>query len=195
MTADTEVLFPLRVAQAAADRLCHLLSPMCRRIEVAGEIRRLRPAVAGIDLLAIPKIEPYEEPSPGDLFDAKVRKEHHYLWEVLDRVVPEYQVKGEAMRRFLRDDEDLSRPIRTTIYTADRDNWGYMLLLRTGPEKFNAHVLASLHRQALKGHEGRIYPVIYNLQPHSEPLPAREEEDVFRLAGLKPLPPAQRSWS
>jgi len=49
--------FPLEVAEKIASALLTKLAPHAERIEIAGSIRRRRPDVGDIDLVAIPKLE------------------------------------------------------------------------------------------------------------------------------------------
>ena len=49
---------PLALAVAIAEEVRALLAPACERLEVAGSIRRRRPDVGDVELVAVPKTAP-----------------------------------------------------------------------------------------------------------------------------------------
>ena len=59
---------PLVVAEAVAMRLSDLLAPSCDRLMIGGSIRRRRPEVGDIELIAIPRMV---AASPGSLIDIR----------------------------------------------------------------------------------------------------------------------------
>ncbi len=62
---------PIRLADAnpIAQRLHELLRPACERVAIAGSIRRAKPLVADIELVAMPLVE---EEDGGDLWGTPV---------------------------------------------------------------------------------------------------------------------------
>ena len=70
MTTDTKQRIPLADAERLAGELVRFLGRVCERIEVAGSIRRQRPEVGDIELVAVPKL--VAAPGQVDLFGVQV---------------------------------------------------------------------------------------------------------------------------
>lgn len=192
---------PLRLATAVADELARLLEPACERIIVAGSIRRLRPYVHDIELLAIPKVELVK--SGDELFAGGPEKPFNLLWEALDgflegRVFNAYIRKGDKSRSFRwpiheRETEAIPPAIQVDLSTTTKLGWGWMSVVRTGAVGFSKHVASCLKFKGFIGHEGRVYHRVGDL-PRGDAIGTPSESDVFRLAGMAPVEPAERSW-
>lgn len=196
---ETRKLYPLRIVERVAEDLAATLSQACLRIEIAGGIRRRKPAVSDIDLVAIPKIERYREKVGEDLFGQVewAEREHHFLWERLDRFNKEYSQKGKLKRQFLWPLEELETSIKVDLHTCDAQNWGYIFLIRTGSWRFSKHVVTELLKHSLCGAGGRVWHALGpDSEPHGDAIATPEEIDVFRMIGRnKVVPPAERSWT
>lgn len=210
---DTKVRRPLRVLSSVAEHLARILAPACARIEVAGSIRRLRPEVADIELVAIPKIESYVKPVPG-LFgeDQGEEAEHNFLWAALEGLGDRVQWirRGEKARAFWYPLEEGGGQVQVDLYTACPENWGLILLIRTGSDKFSRDIVTRLARARRPSFEGWVRDASRtppkNITPQGMPewsdaekarmhvLPTPEESDVFRLALCGQVEPANRSW-
>lgn len=195
---DTEKLYALRHAQVRAEELALALENACVRIAVAGEIRRLRPAVSTIELVAIPKMEKKIVENPALLFDPGAalsqEVEHNFLWEALDGFIKSYATRTETCRKFLWPIEETGESIPVRVVTCDERNWGLIYLRSTGSEKFVAYVHAALRKHSLVAKNGRVWPAIGpDLQPISDPLSVPEEEDLFRHLRMKFVPAVDRS--
>jgi DNA polymerase/3'-5' exonuclease PolX len=192
---------PLADADWLAEEVVDLLAPFCDRIAVAGSIRRRRPDVGDIEIVAIPKTEK----RVADLFGEQ--------YEDVDLL-------GEAVARFLDEGELKPRPDKnghTTVngksrrllycgaaldlFTTDADCWGSIFLLRTGPGEFNKQLVlkASAGGWLPRGFffkDGRVWklppPYDASLVEYAKPVPTPEEEDVFRVLGYEYVPPEQR---
>lgn len=101
----------LEVAQKIANEVVKRLSPYCRRIEVAGSIRRRKPQVNDIDLVLIPK----------DLWNL-----HAELMEL-----GQMKMSGKKIMRVMIGNTQVD------IYVADEDTWDTLLLIRTGSKENN----------------------------------------------------------
>ena len=101
----------LERAQKIAAAVVKRLSPYCRRIEVAGSIRRRKPQVNDIDLVLI----------PNDL-----RTLHHEIMG-LGKV----RMSGMKIMRVMVGN------VQVDIYIADEDTWATLLLIRTGSVQNN----------------------------------------------------------
>lgn len=191
---------PLRVAQNVADELARLLEPACLRIAVAGSIRRRRPYVHDVELVAIPKIEMVRE--VGDLFGGR-EVPYNLLWKALDgflegRRFNAYLKKGDKFRSFrwpIHERETVSVPlsVQVDLFTTSKVGWGWIYLVRTGSSTFSKHVATCLKAKGFIGHEGRVYHRVAD-KPWGDAIGTPCEADVFRLAGLEPAEPAERSW-
>ena len=110
----------LAQAQKIAAEVVKRLSPYCRRIAVAGSIRRKKPMVNDIDIVLI----------PSD------------LWLLHAELLKMGQVKmsGAKIIRVMIGIRQVD------IYVADEETWATLLLIRTGSKESNIH-LASLAKK------------------------------------------------
>jgi DNA polymerase/3'-5' exonuclease PolX len=147
-------------AEAVAD-----LAPFCARIEIAGSIRRRRPEVGDIEIVAISKRElnpdsllPEYERSPG--FIATVNR-----WPA---------IRGQATGKYTQ--RLLPEGIKLDLFTACLDNWGLILAIRTGSAAFSRKVLAcGWVRAGFRSVGGLLRDA------RNEITPIQEERDLFRL--------------
>lgn len=160
----------LEQALEIAERIKSDLAPHCERIEIAGSIRRRKPEVGDIELVAIPK--PYDT----GLFASGIAT-------IIDRWP---KVRGELPCRYTQ--RTLPEGIALDLFFATADNWGLIYAIRTGSADFSHHVLASgWSRNGYKSIDGMI-------TRDGKPFPMREETDLFRLAGVPYTPPEARIW-
>lgn len=114
----------LAAAQSIAERLLEEMTPYCERISIAGSVRRRRPEVGDIEIVAIPK--PYET----GMFASGIAT-------VLDRWPV---VRGQLPCRYTQ--RILPEGIALDFFVAEPANWGLILAIRTGPAKFSHEILA-----------------------------------------------------
>ena len=103
----------LEFAKKLAAELIAELTPVTTRIEVAGSIRRQRPAVRDIDLVLIPKNQ--------GLLDNKLRELG-------------CQFGGPKIRRLVY------KGALVDIYIATPETWATLLLIRTGSTRHNVYL-------------------------------------------------------
>lgn len=110
----------LERAQKIADEVVKRLSPYCRRIEIAGSIRRRKATVNDIDLVLI----------PSD------------LWNLQHEIMGLGQVKmsGTKIMRVTVNSAQVD------IYVASEETWATLLLIRTGSKENNIR-LATLAKR------------------------------------------------
>jgi DNA polymerase/3'-5' exonuclease PolX len=83
--------------------------------------------------------------------------------------------------------------LQLDLFLAQPDNWGLTLLVRTGSAAFSTAMLARWKRRQGIGRDqpgsvdGRL------VTPDGRAVPTPEEESVFRLVGMQPVPPERRS--
>lgn len=121
---------PYAQALPVAQEIVGKLRPYCHRIEVAGSLRRQRPLVGDIEIVAMAKypigiFEPdYKQPSALDLFFEGN--------DVRLLIGGKLYKKGqrERQKRFMY------AGYQVDLFLAVPENWGLILWLRTGSESF-----------------------------------------------------------
>jgi DNA polymerase/3'-5' exonuclease PolX len=161
-------------ARAIAERAKASLAPFCTRIEIAGSIRRRKPVVKDIELVAIPR------QLPSGLFGDENIVDPDFC-----RVVERWPaIKGRPTDKYTQ--RRLPEGIVLDLFMANADNWGAILLIRTGDRDFSAHMIGSvLPRQGYRQKDGYVWK-------HGVKVPVPEEIEVFRLAGMDFVEPSQR---
>jgi len=150
------------------------LAPHCDRIEIAGSIRRKKPEVKDIEIVAIPK------PWGTGLF----------LDGVAEVVSQWKKVKGDVennpeckyTQRILPDG------IKLDLFFCVPENWGLTFATRTGPADYSHHVLAA--GWVTRGYKS-IEGFLWNAGKRYD---VREEEDLFKRIALPFVPPELRQW-
>lgn len=164
--------YPLAEARRIASEVVEELRPFCKRIELAGSIRRKKPMVGDAEILLIP-----EEYSTGLLENG--------LASIVNRWP---KVKGEleyGKTKYTKREHPSG--IKLDIFFAEEGNWGAQLAIRTGPAEYSHKVLArGWVRNGFKSEGGYLWK-------DGKRYEAPEEEDLFRLAGVKYVPPEDRN--
>jgi DNA polymerase (family 10) len=172
----------LKLADSIAAELCRSLSGGCDKIAVAGSVRRRRPAVHDIDIVAIPK---YGEGLPQTLFGDRERI------SFLDVELTSLESRGmlrtlergpKAIRLEVAPEE-----VPVDLYIASPQTWATLLLIRTGSREHNIR-LCSLARDLgmqLKADGSGLF--------RGGAIVARDsEESIFEALGLRYVPPEYR---
>jgi DNA polymerase (family 10) len=171
----------LAAAQAIADRIIADLAPYCEpgRCVVAGSVRRRKADVGDLEVVAIPRRV------TADLFGA------------VTVVMPEFAalvnrwpaVKGLPSGRYTQ--RRLPEGINLDLFMATADNWGNILLLRTGPADFSKRFVADwLPAKGYYSENGYLCHVVGGL---GQRIAVPEEADLFRLAGIPWINPEDRT--
>lgn len=167
----------LEEVKQIAEKYLNLLKPHCWRIEIAGSIRREKPEVKDIEIVAIPR----------DLigFSNEVNK--------LEKV------KGEPMGKYTQ--RILSEGIKLDLFMANERNWGLIFAIRTGSAEFSHKVLArGWVRAGYKSVNGMLRQNCFlqeladknKTQVFGQIIDVREEKDLFNLIGVPYIEPNQR---
>lgn len=144
-------------ALAIAEETMDTLHPYCRRIAIAGSIRRLKPEPNDIEIVAIP--HPYET----GLFESGIAIVVN-KWKKL---------KGSLPCKYTQ--RMLPQGIKLDLFLATPENWGLIFAIRTGSAQYVHQVLAKEWvRQGYYSHQGM-------LMRKNKPVPIPEEEDLFSL--------------
>jgi DNA polymerase/3'-5' exonuclease PolX len=185
----------LAQAGAIAHDIAEKIRPYCHRVHVAGSIRRQQPEVKDIEIVAIPKWE--DVPDDSDLFgertihrnllhrwansfDASYGCGIEWIKPGVAEIVP-WGVKedGKYWRGLL------GTGIKLDLFLATPENFGMILLIRTGSADFSRELVTFAKYHSKPVADGRLTIA-------GVPVETPEEADVFRLLGLKYIEPQSR---
>lgn len=169
-------------AEEIAQALVAQMRPHCERIQIAGSIRRQKPTVGDIEIVAIPRWEP--RPDPSSLFGEDVQANALYAdWaqtagiEWLKGCKPE----GKWWQGLTPDGPQLD------LFLVNERNWGNQLLIRTGCAEFSQAVVTHAADYGFPFRDG------YVLGRDFRQLEMPTERDVFELLGLEYVEPEART--
>lgn len=181
----------IRARQAAADVVA-LLAPACRKIEVAGGIRRGKADPKDVAIVCVAKPltarpvfgEASSALPPLEALVAELVRTRQLEFDPhLKRAGPKYKrLRVHAHGQWLPID----------LFIVEADSFGYQLAIRTGDQTFS-------HQLVTKQSEGGLMPRGYFHQggqlKHLERgvIPVPDEESYFRELGLPTVPPAERN--
>ena len=158
-----------------AHHLLDALAPYCERIELAGSLRRQKPMVGDIEIVAIPR-------RPKNIFGEPL----YVLPTLLDEFLAGKVVFAKDGPRY--------KQFPYSKYTVDlflptADTWGSVFTIRTGSADFTHWLVSQQPRGAapfgVHFDGGRLYA-------HGRLLTTTEEADVFAAVGLAYIDPADR---
>lgn len=173
----TGTRLPLAYAERLAARVVELLKRGCERIEVAGSIRRKKPDVGDVEIVAVPKFLPvapthmFERPPLASALDTELEV------LALGRVIvqhPERPANGEKYKRLW-----LPKPgaqLDLFIVTPPAE-WGPLFAIRTGPAEYAKRLVTALQAKRWRCHEGRVF------DQEGGHVPCPEEKDFFAACG------------
>lgn len=164
-------------ARAIAENVIERLRPSCERIEIAGSIRRRKPEVKDIELVAIPKV--FEERDLfGELLNS-ISMLDKVEWGRYDTVIK----NGSRYKQIVID----ARINLDLFIVLPPAQWGVIFAIRTGPADYSRWLVTQQRY-------GGAMPAGYFVQegqlwgPHGI-IPTPEESDFFAEIGLIcPLP-------
>lgn len=170
---------PLARAERWAAEIAGQLRAYCARLEIAGSIRRRRPTVNDIDLVCQPRVG-----QRAALFARCREKAQKVLLDGRINLVV-VLTSGLQIDLFIAADRDLdwfddappqNRP----------DNFGSVLLCRTGSKGFNVWLADRARGLGLHWHPYR------GIMRHDGVLAAASEADIFAALDLPFIPPERR---
>jgi DNA polymerase/3'-5' exonuclease PolX len=152
-----------------------LLEPHSDRIEIAGSIRRRKPDVKDIEIVAIPK--PYE---PAGFFESGLASVVNQ-WE---------KVKGELIYGECKYTQRiLPEGIKLDLFFAEPGNWGLQFAIRTGSADYSHKVLAGgWVKLGYHSNGGYLYK---EGEYHRKEF--REERELFEFIGVDYCAPELRN--
>jgi DNA polymerase/3'-5' exonuclease PolX len=176
-----------------AEHVVDLLQPGCKRIEIAGGLRRLKPDPHDIEIVAIPDLRPPRltffpvYPTILDAIIASLARgdEDDFLTHLI--------LNGPMMKQFaISQDGGQHWPIKVDLFLVKPpSDWGVLYLIRTGPSDFSHWIVTQkLHGGGLPNgyrvEDGRI------LSTSNENIPCPEEIDFLKFCGLAWIEPSRR---
>jgi len=167
---------PLARAEAIAAKIIEVLSPHCKRIEVAGSIRRKRPTVRDIDIVAWPRdraaidailVERCAIISSGPQITAATLRDGTHL-DVF----------------YAMDERNIGDLFTPRVFPS---NWGSVLLCRTGSLRHNIFLVEHAKTLGLK------WAPYDGVMRGGVCVAAESECAIFDALGLEFVPPEERS--
>lgn len=187
---------PLSEARVLADELVGLLADACRRLEVAGSVRRGKPDVGDIELLAIPRLDGQMQ---KDLFGAPVAAPMSLLDLRVDSLLqagvlaPRLNVNGQQSigpkNKFL-----LYQDFAVDLFITTLEGWAVSLVIRTGPADFNKAIVTRRSQYGLCPDHLQVHvgPGQIVHRRDQEVVPTATEAEVFEVLGIPWLEPSDR---
>lgn len=183
-------LMPLADARRLAEALMDEMAPHCHRLELAGSVRRGRPEVKDLELVAIPRWD--EIPDPEDLFGERALRVNR-LWE---------WANGTSLVRWLKPGTperepwppkpdgkywrgELENGAMLDLFLTVPERWGIIYLIRSGPAEFSQAVVTHALRVGRPCRDGA-------LTHDGFPIVTIDEADAFAALGLRYVPPEER---
>lgn len=156
-------------AKSIADKYVNLFRPFCKRIEIAGSIRRKRPEVGDIEIVCI--------------------RDTRQLYQWKELIDGFRIIKGTAVGKYVQ--LNLKDGINLDLFMCFENNFGLIYAIRTGSAEYSHQVLAvGWNRAGYTSKEGVLYPDEKN--PLKEKIYIREEEELFKLIGIPYVEPEKR---
>ena len=199
---------PFAFALACAQAYKEMLGPCCKRIEIAGSLRRHKPLVHDIELVAI-------ENNIGDIQSRLARfrfdRELVNFWKkrgtrylafldlqpecgpfIYKNVIPaeagNYLNCAKAATNL--------RPVPVDIFLSQPEYWGWTFFIRTGSHEWNLAVMQEMNRRGYRTENNKTFLPKKVLPAKAgtnlEYIQFREESEIFDLLGLPYLEPWER---
>lgn len=185
--SQTDRKLPLAQARSHADRILAELASACKRIEIAGSIRREKAEVGDIEIVAIPLPD-------HDLFGEPSGTQ---LEPRLERLVRDGFLRpvrgGDYFKQFVIP----AAECKLDLFLCDHDTWGMIFTQRTGSSAFSHRLVTQRDRRTSDGQWGLLPEDLRvrngRIMRGLRALHTPEEEDVFIMAEIDWIPPKDRS--
>lgn len=169
---------PLAVARDVANQLVEQMAPHCKRIEVAGSIRRCRLEIGDIEIVCVPTVELYDL-TDAWLSSGVIRHRDPRCW-------------GNRLRSFRLNVKNLEESVQVDLFLQpDPATWGVNMLLRTGSAEFSRKMVTKRSQDGFMPDHFRVYDA--RVWAGAKLLDTPEEQDIFALWGMDYVLPPQRS--
>lgn len=184
---------PLATALHYATQIVSWLNPYCHRLTIAGSIRRARPWVNDIDIVAIPIIT-----EATDMLGAVIARKNHCLQFLQDYVT---QANPSASKHttphFISggENEDSKQILiqlpkcQLDLWFATPETFATRLLMRTGSKEHNIWLCERAANRSLRWNP---YAGLSDPASPGAFLPAETEEQLYNYLGLEFIAPQNR---
>lgn len=180
MSAATKT--PLAEAQQTAEHITAALTPFCYRIAIAGSIRRQRPFVGDIEIVALPQ---RQTDLLGNAVPGLMPLEAFLREKKVTIIKGGYDPKKKALQKYIQ--FKYGRYAVDLFLPETAAHWGSIFTIRTGSHEFNMWLMKTRARQVnVKFISGLLYT--WQRQPIATP----EEADVFAALQMEFVPPSER---
>lgn len=175
----------LSEASAIADKVLRHIAPALDRGEVAGSIRRQKPIVGDVEIVAIS--------TQRDQLLKLLEDVGQHIKPGVPGAVP---WAPKAAAKYLR--VRLNEGMNLDLFLATPNNWGGLFMMRTGSgadldgNSFNGFVPGIFSRWKKMSGGGRMTECMPTM-PSGEQLWVPEEQDFFEILEMDFVPPVQRT--
>lgn len=189
----------LKQAQEVAGRVLSRMRPYCVRVALAGSVRREVPQVKDIEIVFQPRMVPSSfgrEDAVATLFDV-ADVEGEQLAPATEVMVRDLSSSGfwHLDTKLKRDGERYKRlvceGVVVELFRASEVNWGYILVLRTGPAEFGHHLVMAQWEGGFLPVDVRVADGLVRRRGVVVPVPS--EQEFFAIWGLDYIAPTHRS--
>lgn len=172
----------LVTAKQIADSIVEAIGPACTRAHVAGSIRRQKPEVKDIEIVAI--VNDYDE----------LYKQLAPFGRFIKPGVPDIiDWPPKAKARYVR--MLVNESVKLDLFVANPSNFGALFAMRTGsgigPNGTLGFIPGLFSAWKKKSGGGRMVNCMPTT-PDKVSIPVPEEEDFFKLCGVEWVPPEMR---
>lgn len=188
-----------RTAEQIANKFAALITGVCDQLEIAGSLRRMRPDVGDIEIVAVPKVVD----RPTGLFS-----EITAPLNLLDEMLGHMEREGEITRRAAGESQRTAwgpHYKRLTfegapfdLFTPEAARFGLILCIRTGPAAWSHQLVTPRDRKTRDGRDGLMPPYLrvqdgwLTERTSGRRIETPTERDVFGRMELRWLEPADR---
>lgn len=183
-----------------AEQLVEYFRPACKRIEIAGSVRRCKPEVKDIEIVAIPDLTPL--PKPKLEFGKPIPIVHKTMLDAMIFEMKESEAiflhkSGERYKKFIVRDAGISIDMFLVLPPAQ---WGVQMVIRTGPADFSHWLVTRKSRGGALPNEYIVEDGAVGLRVKNDKnedsrggwIEMREEIDFLNFCGLDWIEPRFR---
>ena len=185
-------IMSLEQARALATEFIQEIAPYCQIICFAGSVRRLKPEVGDVEIVAIPRygIERKPKPDLSKILGVKTKTKPKLI-DQLAKKLEEMVSRQEC--RFGKNGpkhKELIFPgYKIDLFYADPNNFGLMKMIRTGSAKYSKQFMIEINKIGVYKVNGRYL----RLNDWSNLIvPVKTEDDLYRLVGFPYKKPEDR---
>ena len=164
-------------AIAVAGEIVSWLKPYCKKIMIAGSLRREKAEVGDIEILCIPRLG--------------YRDEVHYriMYLIRNRFL-DYRLNKKGSRTYGKQNKLLvhcESGIPLDVFSVSEEAWAMGLLIRTGSKMFNIRLCMQAKKLGF-----HIKPYSGIIDQRGNLLKPKTEEEIFELLKLDYISPEKR---